>query len=373
MTRPETRAIHHAQPPDPATGAVIPPIHLTTTYERDIDGAYPREFKYTRNMNPNRAALESVIAELEGGFGAAAFASGSVATMMLLQALRPGDHVIAPDDLYYGIRLIMQDVLMPWGLRVTFVDATDLDAVRAAVTPDTKLILSESPSNPLLQVTDIAGVAQIAQEAGALYMCDNTIGTPVLQQPLQLGADFVIHSTTKYIGGHHDILGGVVVAREDGEMWQRVQMLQAIGGAVPSPFECWLALRGVQTMSYRVRAQADHALKLAQYLADHPNVEKVRYPGLPDHPNHDVARRQMAGFGGLLSVQVVGDEARAMDVIAKMQVFTRATSFGGTHSLIEHRASMEHDGTTTPRNLLRVSVGLEHIDDLIEDFARALA
>jgi len=368
----ETKAIHSGQPVDPATGAVTPPIHLSTTFERGPDGGYPLGYEYTRSENPNRNALEQCVASLEGGAEAAAFASGSVATMSLLQALSPGDHVIAPADFYFGIRQLLKDIFIPWGLQVSFVDMSDLARIRGAVRENTRLLIVETPSNPLIQIADLPGLARIVHAAGALLMVDNTIATPILQRPFEHGADLVVHATTKYLGGHGDVLGGLVVTQADSDLWQRVKHIQQLGGAVPSPFECWLALRGIQTLAYRVRTQAEHALQVARFLAGHPAVERVLYPGLPQHPGHEIAKEQMAGFGGLLSFQVRGGQEEAMAAAAKVKLFTRATSFGGTHSLIEHRASIEAPGTQTPPNLLRISIGLENVEDLIVDLDQAL-
>ncbi len=368
----ETQAIHAGHHIDPASGAVAQPIYLSTTFERAPDGSYPLEYVYGRYGNPNRTALETALCELEGGVQAAAFGSGSVATMSLLQALQAGDHVVSSSDLYFGIRVIMTDIFGPWGLDVTFVDTSDPTAVAQAIQPNTRLVILESPTNPLIRVTDIQKIAAVTHAGDAYLAVDNTMATPVLQQPLALGADFVIHATTKYLAGHSDALGGIVVAREESELFERLRMIQKIGGAVPSPFESWLTLRGIQTLPYRVRAHADNALKVAQFLADHPQVESVLYPGLPSHPGHEIAQRQMQAFGGMLSVQVKGGQEEAMGVAAKVKLFTRATSFGGTHSLIEHRASIETTGTT-PENLLRLSVGLENADDLIADLAQALS
>lgn len=369
--KPETQAIHAGHHIDPASGAVTQPIYLSTTFERAPDGTYPLDYVYGRYGNPNRTALETSLTELEGGVAAAAFGSGSVATMSLLQALQAGDHVISSNDLYFGIRVIMTDILGPWGLDTSFVDTSDPAAVESAIKPATRLIILESPSNPLIRVTDIARIAEVAHAGGAYLAVDNTIATPVLQQPLMLGADFVIHATTKYLGGHSDATGGMVVAREETALFERLRQIQMIGGAVPSPFESWLTLRGIQTLPYRVRAHAENALKVAQFLDDQPQVEQVLYPGLPTHPGHEVAKRQMKAFGGMMSVQIKGGREEAMAVAANVNVFTRATSFGGTHSLIEHRASIETTGTT-PENLLRLSIGLEHPDDLIGDLAQAL-
>jgi cystathionine gamma-synthase len=366
-------AVHAGHRVDEATGALTAPIHLSTTFERDADGGFPRGFLYARNANPNRRALEECLTALEGGVAAAAFASGSAATMAVLQALDPGDHVIAPNDAYHGTLRLLREPLARWGLATTFVDMTDAVAVEAAMRPTTRLVWVETPSNPLWKVADVARLAGIAHAAGARCACDNTVATPVLQRPLALGADLVVHATTKYLGGHSDVLGGMVVTRADDEGWQRLVALQAAGGAVPSPFDCWLVRRGIRTLPYRVRAHADHALRVARFLAGHRAVEVVHYPGLPEHPGHALAAAQMRAFGGMLSVQVRGDGERAMAVAARVRVFTRATSFGGTESLIEHRASIEGPGTRTPANLLRLSIGLEHPDDLIADLDQALA
>ena len=371
--KPETRAIHAGERPDPETGAVIPPLYMTTTYERAIDGDYPTGLKYSRNGNPNRHILEERLAQLEGGARGFAFASGSAAAMSMLQTLQTGDHIIVPDDFYYGIQLIIRDIFSVWGLQATFVDMTDLDAVRDAMQANTRLVLTETPSNPMINITDIAAIAEIAHAGGAYLVTDNTIPTAVLQQPFQHGADFVLLSTTKYLAGHHDVIGGAIVAREAHDLVERLAMIQEISGAIPSPFDCWLVMRGLQTLPYRVRAHAANALTVARYLADQPQVERVLYPDLDTHPQYDIAQRQMETGGGLMSVQIAGDEAQAMAFVARLKLITRATSFGGTHSLIEHRASMEHDGTRTPRNLLRLSIGLEHPDDLIADLGQALA
>jgi len=369
----ETVAVHAGTHVDPATGAVTQAIHPSTTFERDPDGSYPRGFLYSRNNNPNREALEDCLAALEGGAAGAAFASASAATAAVLMTLQPGDHVVAPLDAYHGTSRLLRETFARWKLDTTFVDMTDLAAVRAAVRASTRLVWVETPSNPLWKIIDIAAVAEIARGAGARYVCDNTTATPILQSPLKLGADLVVHATTKYLGGHSDVLGGAVVAKARDDVFERIRAIQASVGAVPSPFDCWLVRRGIRTLPYRVRGHSDNALRVATFLHGHRKVEVVHYPGLPTHPAHDVARRQMTAFGGMVSVQVRGDQARAMDVAAKLRVFTRATSFGGTESLVEHRASIEGAGTRTPDNLLRLSIGLEHPDDLIEDLEQALA
>ena len=370
--QPETLAIHAGHVVDPASGAIVAPVHFSTTYERAPDGTYPLDYVYSRLGNPNRLALESRVAALEGAACAAAFASGSAAIHALLQTLEQGDHVIAPDVLYYGIRIIMTDILARQGIATSFVDMARPENVAAALRPRTRLVLLETPSNPALGITDIRAIADLAHNAGVSVACDNTIATPVFQQPLQLGADYVMHATTKYLGGHSDVLGGMVLARAMDERFERLQQLQQVGGAVPSPLECWLTLRGIETLPLRVRAHADNALRIARFLESHPAIERVNYPGLASDPAHEIARRQMSGYGGLLSVQLQGDADAALALTARVRLFRRATSFGGTHSLIEHRASMEKGVTATPPNLLRLSVGLEHADDLIADLDQAL-
>lgn len=368
----ETLAVHAGHMIDPATGAVITPIHLSTTFERAEDGSFPHGHNYTRSGNPNRAALEESLRLLEDGAAATAFSSGSAATMTVFQALAPGDHVIAPDDAYYGTAKLLRETFLPWGLEVSFVNMTDLDQVRDAVRPNTRVIWTETPSNPQLKITDIAAVAEIAHSSGARCVCDNTWATPVLQHPLASGTDIVMHSTTKYLGGHSDMLGGALVAHEDDAFFQKVRQIQTSGGAVPSPFDCWLVLRGIRTLPYRMRAHSENAQRVATFLSQHPNVEAVHYPGLATHPGHEIAARQMSLPGGMVSFQVLGGGSEAMDVAARMRIFTRATSLGGPESLVEHRASVEGPETRTPENLLRLSIGLEHPDDLIDDLAGAL-
>lgn len=373
----ETVAIHAGKPKDPTTGAVMPPIHLSTTFERNADGSYPADFVYIRTENPTRQALEECLCALEGGAAAASFASGMAAITAVFQALRPGDHVLLPDDIYFGTRHMVDELFTPWGLEVTVVDMTDLDAVRAAVRPNTRLLWLETPSNPLLKITDVAAVAAIAHEAGALCACDATWPTPILQRTLALGADLAVHATTKYLGGHSDLLGGAVIAREESPFFQRIRTIQRAGGAVPSPFDCWLLLRGIRTLPYRMRGHCENARRIARWLQAHERVSAVHYPGLETHPGHAIARQQMSDFGGMLSFQVHGDgtlspEEMARRVASRTQLFTQATSLGGVESLIEHRYSVEGPNTQTPPDLLRVSVGLEHPDDLLADLEQAL-
>lgn len=368
----ETLAIHAGRSIEPASGGVSASLHLATTFERAEDGSYPKGHIYSRESQPNRSDLERCLAALEGGVSAAAFASGSAATSTLLQALAPGDHVIAPDDVFYGTRTLLTETFGAWGLESSFVDMANLDAVERALRPATRLAWLETPSNPLLGIADIAAIAERAKARGALTLVDNTWATPVLQRPLALGADLVLHSTTKYLGGHCDVLGGALVAREENPLFARVRRLQAGAGAGASAFDSWLVLRGVRTLPARMRVHGENAARLAGFLAGHPAVERVYFPGLPDHPGHEIAQRQMSGWGGMLSFVMPGGRARAFEVASKVKIFTRATSLGGVESLIEHRASVEGANTRAPEGLLRVSVGLEHPDDLIEDLAQAL-
>lgn len=297
--------------------------------------------------------------------------------MTVFQALRPGDHVLIPDDIYFGTKVMIDKLFTPWGLSSERVDMTDLAAVAAAVRPNTKMLWIETPSNPLLKITDIAATAEIAHAAGAILACDSTWPSPALQQTLAQGADLAIHATTKYLGGHSDLLGGAVITRQNSPFFDTVRMIQQSGGAVPSPFDCWLLLRGIRTLPYRMRGHCENAQRLADYLSCHPKIEKVYYPGLPSHPGHAIAARQMSGYGGMLSIQLHEDglrtgEQNARRMANRTKLFVQATSLGGVESLIEHRASIEGAVTNAPANLLRLSVGLEHPDDLIADLKQAL-
>lgn len=369
----ETELVHSGRSIDPATGALVAPIHLSTTFERGVEGDYPLGYVYGRSGNPNRNALEAALATLEQGIEAAVFGSGSAATFTLLQALATGDHVVAPQNVYFGVQEMLAKILAPWGLQYTLVDTTDLAAVAAAIQPNTRLVLIETPSNPQLAVTDIQAVADLAHQANAYLACDNTVSSPMIQQPLNCGADFVIHATTKYLAGHSDVIGGAVIAKTLNPLFEQLRLIQGLGGAIPSPFDCWLILRGLQTLALRVQAQSQAALAIAQWLQTHAGVEQVLYPGLADHPGHPIAQQQMVGgYGGLLSILVKGGAEEALAVTTKTKLFTRATSFGGPHSTLEHRASIEAPGTKTPANLLRLSIGLERVEDLIADLDQAL-
>ena len=368
----ETIAVHGGAEVDPASGAVTPPIHLSTTFERERSGGYPHGWVYGRTENPTRARLESLLAELEGGADAAAFASGSAAASAVFRALRPGDHALVPDDMYHGLRTLLREAIQPWGLELSVVDMTDLDAVQAALRPETRLFWVETPSNPLLKITDVAQVSAVAREVGATLAVDATWTPPSVQESFALGADLVVHATTKYLAGHSDVIGGAVVARRPDGIFERIRFLQRNEGAVPSPFDCWLVMRGIRTLPYRMRGHCAGARHVAEFLDAHPRVTRVHYPGLASHPRHEVAARQMREFGGMVSFRVAGGEDAAMAVAAGARLFTRATSLGGVESLIEHRASIEGPESATPRDLLRVSVGLEHPDDLVEDLRAAL-
>ena len=367
-----TRAVAATQLHNPP-GAVAPPIYLSTTFERSPDGAYPTEFEYSRERNPNRTALESALAALEGGEDAAVFASGSAALMTLFLSLGPNDHVIAPHDMYFGIREMLRHTFCAWGLTVTFVDATQPSEIEKAVRANTRLIFVESPSNPMLKVADLHAIVDIARAHEIIVACDNTIATPVFQSPLAIGCDIATHSTTKYISGHHDALGGALIASKKSEYWERIRFNQRICGPVSSPFTDWLTLRGIASLDCRVKAQSESALRIATSLHSHPEIEDVLHPGLPSHPQHAVAMKQMRGFGALFSILVRGNAQRAIDVTKNVRIFKRATSFGGPESLIEHRASIEGPASTTPPNLLRLAIGLEDSNDLIKDLERALA
>jgi cystathionine gamma-synthase len=371
----ETLAVHAGQEPDPATGAVVPAIHLASTFAQDGVGQQ-RGFEYSRSGNPTRSALESSLATLEAARYGYAFASGLAAEDAVLRILRPGHHVVLSNDAYGGTYRLVARVHADYGIAFTPVDLTDLDALAAAIRPETKMIWVETPSNPMLKIVDIAAVAALAHEAGALCVVDNTFATPYLQRPLGLGADIVVHSTTKYLGGHSDVVGGFV-ATSEAEVADRVGFLQNATGAVPSPFDCYLVLRGIKTLAVRLDRQCSNAAVVAEFLATQPGVGSVSYPGLASHPGHELASVQMRDFGAMVSFTMRAGEAAALEVAASTSVFTLAESLGAVESLIEHPARMTHQSVAgsalaVDPALVRLSVGLETVEDLVDDLAQAL-
>jgi cystathionine gamma-synthase len=373
----ETLAIHAGQPPDPATGAVVPPIYATSTYAQDGVGGLRAGYEYSRTANPTRTALEDCLAALEGGRRGSAFASGMAAEDTLLRTvLTPGDHLVIPDDAYGGTFRLVSKVAERWGVSWTAAPVSDVDAVRAAIRAETKLVWVETPTNPLLNVADIAALAGIAREAGALLVVDNTFATPYLQQPLALGADVVVHSTTKYCGGHSDVVGGALVVQDD-ELGEQLAYHQNAMGAIAGPFDAWLVLRGLKTLAVRMDRHCDNAERIVEMLSGHPKVTQVLYPGVDGHPGHEVAAKQMRRFGGMVSFRVEGGEKAALQVCDRAQLFTLGESLGGVESLIEHPARMTHlsaagSALEVPGDLVRLSVGIESVDDLLADLAQAL-
>jgi cystathionine gamma-synthase len=359
---------------DATTRAITPPIHVSSTYLRDPDNQYRSGRVYARADNPAFDQPEAVIARLEQGAAAALFASGMAAATAVFLALKPGDHVLAPKVMYWSLRNWLMNFATQWGLRVELVDMTDPVALRAAIRHgETRLVWIETPANPLWSITDIAATAAIAHDAGALLAVDSTVATPVLTQPLRLGADIVMHAGTKYLGGHSDLIAGVLVTREDSEFWRRVKMVRAQVGATLGSFEAFLLTRGMRTLYLRVRQACASAQRIAEHFEQHPRVEAVLYPGLAAFPGHDIAARQMSGgFGGMLSIRAKGGEEAAIATAAQVELWKRATSLGGTESLIEHRSSVEGAGTPAPADLLRLSVGIEEAGDLIADLEQAL-
>jgi len=372
-----TRAIHAGQDFDPTTGAVIPPVYFTTTFVQDGIGGFRNGYEYTRGGNPTRTSLQEQLASLEGGDQAFSFASGLAAEDTLLRALLgQNDHVLMGNDVYGGTHRLVSRAHVPWGVSLSTVDMSDLDAVKAAIRPDaTKVVWVETPSNPLMKITDIAGVAELAHAAGAIVVVDNTFATPYLQQPLALGADVVVHSTTKYLGGHSDVLGGAVILR-DGELAEKVGFLQFAVGAVSGPMDAWLTTRGIKTLAVRMDRHSSNAQAIAEALVGHPKLSAVYYPGLSDHPGHDLAAAQMRAFGGMLSVQLA-DGATARRFAESMELFQLAESLGGVESLVCYPSEMTHAsvrGTEleVPDSVVRLSVGIEDVDDLVEDVVGAL-
>ena len=369
----ETIAVHGSHLKDETAGSIAAPVFLTTTFERALDGTYPKGHMYSRNSNPNRTALEKGLAALEGASRGFAFGSGLAAVNAVFQCLQSGDHILMPEVGYYASYKLAEEILGPWGLEVTQVDMTDLAKVEKAIQKNTKLIWAETPANPMLCLTDIAGLAKIAQKNGLKLGVDNTLATPIIQNPIALGADFVMHATTKYIGGHSDIMGGAVLVKEDDEWAKRIERVQILMGATPNPLDCYLLARGLKTLPLRMREHSATALELAKRLEKHPKVEKVHYPGLESHPQYNLAKAQMKqGFSGMIALQVKAGETETRDMAGKLELFQQATSLGGVESLVEHRKSIEGPQSTTPGNLLRFSIGLEHVDDLWADLDKAL-
>ncbi|MGJ7907591.1 cystathionine gamma-synthase [Actinopolyspora sp. H202] len=372
-----TRAIHAGQHPDSSTGSVIPPIHATSTYAQDGVGNQRAGYEYSRTGNPTRTTLEECLAALESGSYARAFSSGMAATDAVLRSvLRPGDHLVIPDDAYGGTFRLIDKVLTGWGVDYTPVRVSEVDEVRAAIRHNTKLLWVESPTNPLLNIADLTALAELATETSTRLVVDNTFASPYLQQPLSLGADVVVHSTTKYLGGHSDVVGGAVVTSDE-EVASGIAFLQNTVGAVPGPFDAWLTLRGIKTLAARMEQHSANAARLAAALREHPKVTRVFYPGLPEHPGHEVAARQMRLFGGMVSFTHADGEQAAVDVCARTRLFTLAESLGGVESLIEHPGRMTHASTAgsllqVPAELVRLSAGIEDIDDLLEDLLAAL-
>lgn len=368
----ETIAIKSTENTMENAAPVSTPIYLSSTYQRNDDGSYNDDLIYSRHDNPNRNAVEKSIAIMENGNYCYAFSSGMAAINAVFQCFKSGDHVLLPDDIYYAIKTLMEQVFKRWNLSYDLVDMTNLNAIKKAIRPNTCLIWVESPSNPLLKISDIESICKIAKESNALCGVDNTWATPVSQNPLEIGADIVMHSSTKYFGGHSDVLGGCVIVNKE-TLAVKLKDIQLLSGAVPSPFDCWLIARGLQTLHLRFMKQTENAFKLAQFLDKHPKIKKVHYPGLKSHPQHLIAKKQQkTGYGAMLSVQINADEKETFYISTKFDLFTAATSLGGVESLIEHRKSVEGKNSTTPGNLLRVSVGIEHIDDLIADWEQAL-
>jgi len=370
--KPRTIAAQALGAIEPQTRGVALPVHVSTTYIRDPDNQYRTGYSYGRPDNATVRQTEAVIAALEGAHEAMLFASGMAAATSVVLALPPGSHVVAPQVCYWGFRDWLINEAPLFGYQVDLADMTSLDAIRAAVKPDTKLVWVETPSNPLWGITDIAAVAAIAHTAGAMLGIDSTAATPVFTQPLSLGADIVMHSATKYLNGHSDVIAGALAVAQESVLWTRIRQVRAHHGAIVGPFEAWLLLRGLRTLEVRVKAATESAGVLAQRFANHQAVSAVLYPGLPSHPGHAVAAKQMSGFGGMLSIRVQAGERAAIDAAARVELWKRATSLGGVESLIEHRASIEGPGSPCPTDLLRLSVGLEDVDDLYNDLDRAL-
>lgn len=368
----ETIAIHAGMGHESGSKSIATPIEVSTTFEHDVKGHQAGDYVYTRDNNPNRFQLEEVLSQLEGGVVCAAFSSGIAAMNSVLMSVEKGAHILIPEDIYHGSRALLEQYGERWGVEYSAVDTTDLEKFNAAFKSNTSMVILESPSNPLLLITDLKAAIEIAHNHGSLVCVDNTFATPYNTNPILFGADLVMHSTSKYLGGHSDILGGAIIARANDDFFQKIKAIQKSQGAVPSPRDCWLLTRSIRSFPYRMRAHNENAGKVAAYLDTHPKVLTVNYPGLENHKGHDIAVKQMKGFGGMISFLVDGDYTKTLSVVAASKIIRRATSLGGIESLWEHRRSSESESSTTPENLIRFSVGLEHIDDLIEDLNKAL-
>lgn len=366
-----TQAIHASMEEAGDNSAIVPPVHRSTIYEIDERGHQEENWHYTRLGNPNRKQWERVLSTMEEGAGAAAFSSGVAAASAVFQSLNPGDHVIIPDDVYAGNRELVKQIMKPWGLQADFVNMSDTDELETCINDQTKLIWIETPSNPLMRISDIEKICRIAHQQNITVCVDNTWPTPINQLPLKLGADLVLHSTTKYFGGHSDILGGAIVTRKENQFFERIRRVQRIGGAVPSPEDCWRLSRSTRTLPYRMRGHNENAKRLADFFQKHPKVAEVFYPGLSSHDGFETAQKQMSGFGGMISFLVDGDREEALKIVSGAQLISRATSLGGVESTWEHRRSSVGEDSRAPENMIRISVGLEHPEDLMEDLEQA--
>ncbi len=369
----ETIAIHAGMEHGSSARSISPPMEPSTNFEHSEKGYQEGDYIYTRESNPNRDQLEKVLAEMEGGEACAAFSSGIAAMNSVLMSVKKGAHILIPEDMYHGSRALLEKFGARWGVEYSSVDTTSLEKLGAAIQSNTTLVILETPSNPLLLITDLEKAIELAHSKGVHVCVDNTFSTPFNTNPIEFGADLVMHSTSKYLGGHSDILGGAIISAKKDDFFRHIQNIQKSQGAVPSPRDCWLLTRSIRSFPYRMRAHNENAAKVAEYLSAHPKVLTVNYPGLKNHFGHEIAARQMKGFGGMISFLVDGDYAKTLNVVASSKLIRRATSLGGIESLWEHRRSSEGEHSLTPENLIRFSVGLEHIDDLIEDLNQALA
>lgn len=372
MTKLSTICAHAGAEPDTLTGAVTVPLYFSTTFQYEPTGEAPKGYTYSREGNPTRHILEKVLAEMESGAAAAAFSSGCAAAQAAFLSMTPGDHVIVNDRIYAGVRTMLNDLFIPWGLEVSYVDLSQIQNLENGIQQNTRMVWTESPTNPEMTIIDIKALVSVCKPKNIIVAIDNTFATPYLQNPIALGADLVMHSTTKYLGGHSDLTGGALITAEVNVYWNKIMQIQKVLGAVCAPFDCWLLLRGIRSFIPRMQLHVSNAKKIAAFLETHPQVEKVLYPGLKSHKGHEVAAAQMADFGAMVSFLVTGGKPAAITIIKKLKVFSNATSLGGTESLAEHRQSAEGPYSLTPENLIRLSIGLESADDLIEDLKQAL-